>query len=240
MQNANLEFRKIPSLQFLYEVNENGTIIRNVKSKRHLKCFKQSHNGNTQYWCTQVNIKHKIHKVFIHRVVAECWLGSRPEGLQVDHIDRNSLNNHYTNLRYVTKSEQMINRNYADFEKKIWKNLASKNGGKVNPVKLTDCRTNEKKEFSTARKAAKYLAQIYDKKEKSFNDKFHLRRKHIFDFDVIYLNAETGHGNLQGKEQSAENVYLTGSLDSWNDAKRAEERDRVKHANFDNGGASLD
>ena len=26
--------------------------------------------------------------------------------------------------------------------------------------------------------------------------------------------------------------YLTGSLDSWNDAKRAEERDRVKHANL--------
>ena len=26
--------------------------------------------------------------------------------------------------------------------------------------------------------------------------------------------------------------YLTGSLDSWNDAKQAEERDRVKHAKF--------
>ena len=31
--NSNLEFRKIKSLQFLYEINENGTIIRNVKSK---------------------------------------------------------------------------------------------------------------------------------------------------------------------------------------------------------------
>lgn len=27
--------------------------------------------------------------------------------------------------------------------------------------------------------------------------------------------------------------YLTGSLESWNDSKRAEERDRVKHARFD-------
>ena len=33
-ENANLEFRKIPSLLFLYEVNSNGTVIRNVKSKR--------------------------------------------------------------------------------------------------------------------------------------------------------------------------------------------------------------
>ena len=31
--NSNLEFRKIKSLNFLYEVNENGTILRNVKSK---------------------------------------------------------------------------------------------------------------------------------------------------------------------------------------------------------------
>ena len=35
--NANLEFRKIKSLNFLYEVNSNGTILRNVKSKRHTK-----------------------------------------------------------------------------------------------------------------------------------------------------------------------------------------------------------
>ena len=27
--------------------------------------------------------------------------------------------------------------------------------------------------------------------------------------------------------------YLVGSLDRWNDSKQAEERDRVKHANFD-------
>lgn len=30
--------------------------------------------------------------------------------------------------------------------------------------------------------------------------------------------------------------YLSGSLDSWNDSKRAEEKDRVKHVNFDDFG----
>ena len=28
MNNSNLEFRKIPSLLYLYEVNENGTILK--------------------------------------------------------------------------------------------------------------------------------------------------------------------------------------------------------------------
>lgn len=201
--NANLEFRKIPSLEFLYEVNENGTIIRNVKSKRHLKCFKKSHNSNTEYWCTQVNLHHNVRKVFLHRVVAECWLGPRPDGMQVDHIDRDSLNNDYRNLRYVTKSEQMLNRDYKPFIGQCLANLSSQNNGHINPVRLI-C-GDECLDFMTARRAAKYLTTVYpDKKEKSFNDKFHLRRSRIFDYDVKYLNAETGHGNQEmGKEQSA-------------------------------------
>ena len=33
--NSNLEFRKIKSLKFFFEINENGTIVRNVKSKKY-------------------------------------------------------------------------------------------------------------------------------------------------------------------------------------------------------------
>ena len=186
MSKANLEFRKIPSLQFLYEVNGDGTIIRNVKSKRPLKCFKKSHNSKTEYWCTQVNIKKKVRKVFIHRVVAECWLGERPKGYQVDHINRNSLDNRYTNLRYVTKSQQMKNRDYSKFMDKLLSNLAVKNKGNTVPVLLI--REGRMISFPTARKAAKYLVKVYPhKKENHFNDKFYYRRKHIYDYDVIYL-----------------------------------------------------
>ena len=202
MNNSNLEFRKIPSLKFLYEVNCDGTKIRNARSKRCLKCFKKSHNSRTEYWCTQINMGGKVRKVFLHKVVAECWLGEKPEGYEVDHIDRNSLNNHWTNLRYVTRSEQMLNRDYSTFIDKALANLAVCNKGHINPVRLI--KGNEVIDFPTARRAAKFLAMIYPhKKEKSFNDKFHLRRHHIFDYDVVYLNAETGRGNHDtGKEQS--------------------------------------
>ncbi len=195
--SANREFRKIPSLGFMYEVNDNGTVIRNVKSKRHLKCFKKSHNSKTEYWVTQVNYGGRIRKVFLHRVVAECWLGPRPDGMQVDHIDRNSLNNDYRNLRYVTKSEQMLNRDYSLFIDSLMANLAKGNGGKVIPVKLIG--KGEELTFPTSRKAAKYLSTVYpDKKEKAFLHKFRYRRKHIFDYDVEYLNEETERGNPKG------------------------------------------
>lgn len=226
--NSNLEFRKIPSLFFLYEVNSNGTIIRNVKSKRHLKIFKKSHNSKTEYWCTQVNIKKKIRKVFLHRVVAECWYGERPDGMQVDHIDRNSLNNDYRNLRYATKSEQMLNRDYDNFIDRLNINLAKGNGGHIaHPVRLIS-QTGEEFYFETSRKAAKFLSEKYGKKAKCFSDKFYHRRKHIFDYDVEYCEMQRlDTAAPRSKEQSTK--YLVGTLDRFNNAKRAEVADRVKH-----------
>jgi hypothetical protein len=46
-----------------------------------------------------------------HHLVAKCFIGERPEGLVIDHIDRDSLNNNVSNLRYITQKENMINTN---------------------------------------------------------------------------------------------------------------------------------
>ena len=89
--NSNLEFRKIKSLKFLYEVNENGTIFRNVKSKKQLKIKLDYHHSDAGYYTTFVHLggrkDSKIVRVPIHRAVAECWLGDIPDGYEVDHID---------------------------------------------------------------------------------------------------------------------------------------------------------
>lgn len=54
-----------------------------------------------------------------HIIVAACWLGPRPEGLQIDHINQNRHDNQPTNLRYVTPSENRRNRhdNYIVFQR---------------------------------------------------------------------------------------------------------------------------
>ena len=44
----------------------------------------------------------------IHVMVAEAFLGERPDGYEIRHLDGDSANNAVTNLRYGTKSENML------------------------------------------------------------------------------------------------------------------------------------
>lgn len=55
--------------------------------------------------CSKNNI------VYIHRLVYESFKGEIPEGLEIDHIDRNKRNNNPDNLRVVTRIENNRNRN---------------------------------------------------------------------------------------------------------------------------------
>lgn len=46
----------------------------------------------------------------VHQLVAECFIGPRPDGYVIDHIDRDKTNNKAENLRYVTASGNQRNR----------------------------------------------------------------------------------------------------------------------------------
>lgn len=193
MNNSNLEFRKIKSLKFLYEVNENGTILRNIKSKKQIKIKLDMHHSNSGYYVAFVRLNKKPTRVMIHKVVAECWLGDKPDGYEIDHIDRNSKNNHYTNLRYVTKSEQMKNRNHENISKRGSMNLEKARMQRAKPVKIIS--DKETLTFVSFADCSRYLSDIYDKKFEAIRHKLKSHRAHIFDYDIIYLNAETGHSN---------------------------------------------
>lgn len=232
--NSNLEigkFRKIPSLFFLYEVNENGTVIRNVKSKRKLKIKLDMHHSKSGYFVTFVCLKGKVRRVMMHKVVAECWLGKKPEGMEIDHIDRNSRNNNYRNLRYATHSEQMKNRVLSDkVIKQATKNCYEYTMKYVaKPVSIIDSNDREMY-FESMSRCAEFLANKYGKTKEQIRGKLKQHRSVIYDYRINYKPiAETGRGNHEcGKEQSTK--YLVGTLDRFNDAKRSEVDDRVKHS----------
>ena len=196
MQNANREFRKVKSLYFLYEVNCDGTILRNVKSKKHILIKLDFHHNKSGYYMAFVCIKNKVHRVPIHRIVAECWLGDKPEGMEIDHIDRNSQNNHYTNLRYVTHSEDLKNRKFSDRLMNVilsnWEKQWVRNS---KPVEIKHVETQTTIRFKSMTDCAKFLAEKYEKNTEQMRYKLKAKRKHIYDYDVTYLKAETIHND---------------------------------------------
>lgn len=195
MRNANLEFRKIPSLKFLYEINSNGTIIRNVKSKKQLKIKLDFHHSDVGYYVAFVHFGGRknsvIKRVMIHIAVAECWLGSKPENMEVDHIDRNPHNNDYRNLRYVTKSEQMKNRDHTNIAQKGKENLEKAREERSKPVILQNKKENLS--FKSYADCARFLEEKYQKSFEIMRYRLRRHSKRIFDYDVFYGNAETGH-----------------------------------------------
>lgn len=186
-RESSKEFRKIKSLDFLYEINEDGTIVRNVKSKKKLKIRLDHHHSKTGYY--RVWIKNKGHSV--HKLVAECWLGDKPEGYEIDHIDRDTHNNHYSNLRYVTHGEQMKNR---VLSQKII-DQATKNCLehclKYIAKKVIVLKDGKEQEFRSMAKAAEYIAKEYGVRTEHVRSKFKQRRKKIYGYDILYRDAET-------------------------------------------------
>ena len=232
--NANLEFRKIKSLNYLYEVNENGTIFRNVKSKKQLKIKLDFHHSEYGYYTTFVHLggrKHSaIKRVMIHRVVAECWLGDCPDGYEVDHIDRDAHNNHYSNLRYVSHSDQMKNRDHSNISQTGSQNLENARRLRAKPVRIES--EEEVKTFGSYADCSRYLSGRYNKSFEHIRFKLKNRRSRIYDYRVTYLrNAETGHGGST-EQGTVHESDLTGNYTTaFNEGKQQEVEMRVKHHN---------
>lgn len=68
----------------------------------YMRAFVRLYNEETDY----------TKNYYIHRLVAEAFLGKTPEGKIIDHIDRNPTNNHYKNLRFITREQNSLNRDY--------------------------------------------------------------------------------------------------------------------------------
>lgn len=191
-ENSNREFKKIKSLKFLYEINADGTILRNVKSKKQYAIRLDMHHSNKGYYASFLRVKEdgtlKTKRVMIHRLVAECWLGDCPEGMTVDHIDRNTHNNHYSNLRYATQSQQMKNRALGSHViKQATENCLNHSLNVLaKSVSIINQKTKEKISFRSYTKASEYLAETYNKTVDHIRYKFKKKRSCIYDYDVIY------------------------------------------------------
>lgn len=99
------EYREIPEYPN-YMISNFG----NLKNKKTDKILNQWIAGRGYNYCRIININGQK-KITIHSLVAKIFIGERPINFDIDHIDRNKLNNRVDNLRYLTKSENALNKN---------------------------------------------------------------------------------------------------------------------------------
>lgn len=78
--------------------------VKIFSSSKHSKGKELSQYLNP-YGYKRVKMNNK--NIQIHSIIAELFLGERPQGLVVNHIDGNKLNNHPSNLEYVTIAENI-------------------------------------------------------------------------------------------------------------------------------------
>jgi len=68
---------------------------------------------NSKHIRLHLSFKKKTYKM--HQLVAEAFLGPRPEGYVVYHIDEDAMNNKSDNLKYTTRAENCNSPKYLEY-----------------------------------------------------------------------------------------------------------------------------
>lgn len=95
------EMWKTFPLDTRYEASNLGN-LRNAKTKR-IRIAPIKQNGYRGVVFT--HLKGKVKGYDLHTIVALTWLGPRPPGFDVSHIDGTRLNNAVSNLEYISRKE---------------------------------------------------------------------------------------------------------------------------------------
>ena len=90
-----------------YEVSTEGQ-VRNVKTNKMLTNIVTKQGRHR----VKLSVDGESKGYQVHRLVATTFIPNIEGKPEVDHIDRNRLNNHVSNLRWVTHSENQCNKGY--------------------------------------------------------------------------------------------------------------------------------
>lgn len=102
------EWRFVPDFAEGYAVSNHGRVI---SYRRRMPAFMTWHVNHLRGNYASIPLahpetrKHSRHR--IHALVMEAFIGPRPEGMDIRHLDGNPLNNYLSNLAYGTRTENM-------------------------------------------------------------------------------------------------------------------------------------
>ena len=146
-----------------YEVSLDGLIRRKNTPFRGAKILRQCLNSVNGYNYVGLYINGQRHSKSVHRIVANAWLNR--DGLTinhvVDHIDHDKTNNHFTNLRWCSRSINLRNRRLNSNNTSSYKGVSLSTNGRYYIVQINDAIGKQKnKYFSVSLPDAKLRAII--------------------------------------------------------------------------------
>lgn len=119
MKNATKQTEQFKTIKGFknYEFGNQGTIISLHRAEKRI--IKDFNNGNGYRKIHLVNDRGITVKKFIHRVVLEAFLGKCPKGFEVNHINRNRMDNRLKNLEYKRISENRSHKGESHGQSKL-------------------------------------------------------------------------------------------------------------------------
>ncbi len=105
MEATHREFWKAVDMYLNYEVSNCGR-VRNATTGKILKPYL----NNNGYYYVSLSKDKKVKKFYIHRLVAAEFIDNLDKKPNVDHIDHDKTNNCINNLRWVSQSQNGMNR----------------------------------------------------------------------------------------------------------------------------------
>lgn len=111
------EWRDVVGYEGLYKVSSFGRVLslEKIVKRRKVGSFRKKPQLLSLITMTigyhSVNLvkNGKVNVVYVHRLVAMAFLQNPNNYPQVDHLDTNRTNNHVSNLRWCTNSQNMLN-----------------------------------------------------------------------------------------------------------------------------------
>lgn len=151
-----------------YEVSNLG----NIKGADGIRIIKPQHiRGGYTSICFYENGKH-IKTIRVHTLVMQIFMGDRPNGMDIDHINRIRDDNRLENLRYCTRSENMMNSTIYD------NTIEELDGYKRSLIRAKRNYENNKDKYKNAMK--KYVEKNKDK-IKEYQKQYRLRKKTLIE-----------------------------------------------------------
>ena len=102
------EWRDVVGWEGLYQVSNQGK-VRSVTRGRNTyigRCLSAA-TTTKGYHRVTLSLNGVDKKAHVHRLVAEAFIGLRPDGYEVNHRNGNKTDNRPSNLQYVTPSENI-------------------------------------------------------------------------------------------------------------------------------------